>query len=205
MIDWLIINIIIVIIIIIQIILWPAFLTLMIQLREKNDTIFHQKHCSHWSPTQIHYHQFSRGTVLLFYFLAKEKNTEWAFPHPEVSKANFKKSSLVHGIRILKAAGISTGDVMPVYKFFFLTSEGQMSGKERHPLQVTLYTWPFCRFPSFVVRFPHIRVLGTAAHSQLLFMYKNFHHLLLIISLLITERKQDCSQAACTIACTIKE
>lgn len=91
MIDWLIINIIIVIIIIIQIILRPAFLTLMIQLREKNDTIFHQKHCSHWSPTQIHYHQFSRGTVLLFYFLAKEKNTEWAFPHPEVSKANFKK------------------------------------------------------------------------------------------------------------------
>lgn len=87
----------------------------MIQLREKNDTIFHQKYCSHWSPTQIHYHQFSRGTVLLFYFLAKEKNGEWAFPHPEVSKANFKKSSLVHGIRILKAAGISTGDVMPVY------------------------------------------------------------------------------------------
>lgn len=35
MIDWLIINIIIVIIIIIQIILRPAFLTLMIQLREK--------------------------------------------------------------------------------------------------------------------------------------------------------------------------
>lgn len=115
MIDWFIINIIIVIIIIIQTILRPAFLTLMIQLREKNDTIFHQKYCSHWSPSQIHYHQFWRGTVLLFYFLAKEKNAEWAFPHPEVSKANFKKSSLVHGIRILKAAGISTGDVTPVY------------------------------------------------------------------------------------------